>query len=648
MTTYQDFKAHKSAFDEQMAEEDDQHDAFQAEWDNKNRALNRQPFVSSEMPAPLDGTSTVLGMPTVWTGVQAGLNPNREVAPWPGAEEFREEGDERHTSQFGRFLPFPRYGGNSTVNYKQAKFMPAEVLDRVNPVPGGRRFYQGLFYDRNGIPYDDERMCGKETIAFPEGNPFEAEKLAAMKNLFAASEDMSKAVVLHGASSDRDRLISELTSGDNRIVSRSERRERRRRATKAKHQLLELQEANPELTSHVEKLSEPSTATSSNSTVTTPLNALGTPQGRPNAANGAAYLPASHDQNQTQKQMPMQSPNRNCLAGHALASARFSSPANQQTPPVYTNPYSLPQSQQTPFQASFQQQQALFQALQQQQQQPYIPLAQKQHAEQIAQQIALLPVPIPLSQPPPTRDSAVTTLRNQTAVRSAAAKAQTGTQRKQHVQDIVAAHMSRTAVSSAVTAPLAIECGSGDTASASESGNNSPTRHLQSMGRDMDATVPSYTGPTSFPIIAANGCAMVFEPQAGQFVHLGYSGRDAADSVNGSPSVAGSASPERTGASTNETEYGCGDAHSCVKSSQLHSQSQSQSDISVEKFNLDAQNETAAESGAMVTFEEGDAEDVEAGDAEEYHRIVSSTEAGDVGQKLSVDDGEAVSAALCS
>lgn len=80
-----------------------------------------------------DNRSAVLAMPTIWS-IWYEPPPNRPEAPWPTLEEFREEGDERHTSGFGRFLPLPRVPGNETVVWKQKAFLEPYALDRVNPV----------------------------------------------------------------------------------------------------------------------------------------------------------------------------------------------------------------------------------------------------------------------------------------------------------------------------------------------------------------------------------------------------------------------------------------------------------------------------------------------------------------------------------
>ncbi|MCJ1384023.1 hypothetical protein MMC17_007138 [Xylographa soralifera] len=80
-----------------------------------------------------DNRSAVLAVPSIWS---LWYEPphRRPEAPWPTPDEFREEGDERHTSGFGRFLPLPRVPGNETVVWKQKAFLEPYDLDQVNPV----------------------------------------------------------------------------------------------------------------------------------------------------------------------------------------------------------------------------------------------------------------------------------------------------------------------------------------------------------------------------------------------------------------------------------------------------------------------------------------------------------------------------------
>ena len=81
-----------------------------------------------------DNRSLVLSYCSVWSP-GFGTAGGGDVAPWPAPHEFREEGDERHTSGFRRFLPVPRVPGNETVLWKQRAFMQPSPIDVVFPVP---------------------------------------------------------------------------------------------------------------------------------------------------------------------------------------------------------------------------------------------------------------------------------------------------------------------------------------------------------------------------------------------------------------------------------------------------------------------------------------------------------------------------------
>jgi hypothetical protein len=101
-----------------------------------NRAIGRlQPYQPLGDKIFDDGLSTVLAIPTHWTPL-SWPRPidDRPGAPWPSREEFKEEGDERNNSGFGRFFPIPRVAGNETVVWKQKAFLPAREFDFVKPV----------------------------------------------------------------------------------------------------------------------------------------------------------------------------------------------------------------------------------------------------------------------------------------------------------------------------------------------------------------------------------------------------------------------------------------------------------------------------------------------------------------------------------
>ncbi|MCJ1480451.1 hypothetical protein MMC06_000606 [Schaereria dolodes] len=80
-----------------------------------------------------DNLGPVLSQHTIWSPWSQ-TTEARPFAPWPSKEEMKEEGDERHTSGFGRFLAVPRVPGNETVAYKQKAFLPVYPMDHVLPV----------------------------------------------------------------------------------------------------------------------------------------------------------------------------------------------------------------------------------------------------------------------------------------------------------------------------------------------------------------------------------------------------------------------------------------------------------------------------------------------------------------------------------
>lgn len=81
-----------------------------------------------------DGRGAVLSEKTIWCPWDVPTEDHPQ-APWPCKEEMREEGDERHTSQFGRFLALPRNPGNETVSYKHRSPIKQHYFDRVWEVP---------------------------------------------------------------------------------------------------------------------------------------------------------------------------------------------------------------------------------------------------------------------------------------------------------------------------------------------------------------------------------------------------------------------------------------------------------------------------------------------------------------------------------
>ena len=77
-----------------------------------------------------DNRGAVTSMETIWVpdGKEAQAHPQ---AKWPIYAEMKEEGDERHTSGFGRFLALPRVPGNDTVGHKMRSLVNPYPLDRV-------------------------------------------------------------------------------------------------------------------------------------------------------------------------------------------------------------------------------------------------------------------------------------------------------------------------------------------------------------------------------------------------------------------------------------------------------------------------------------------------------------------------------------
>ena len=108
-----------------------------------------------------DGMSPVLGERSIWSPWPVDAS-TYDPAPWPSIQEMKEEGDERHTSGYGRFLALPRVPGNSTVNHKQRNRVIANPLDEVwrRPVEGGTD-------DADEVDLDSEYMrflLGKQML----------------------------------------------------------------------------------------------------------------------------------------------------------------------------------------------------------------------------------------------------------------------------------------------------------------------------------------------------------------------------------------------------------------------------------------------------------------------------------------------------
>ena len=114
-----------------------------------NTIKAKKPFAERDFP---DGRSSVLARKSIWSP-WPDVTQRHEPAPWPSTQEMKEEGDERHTSGYGRFLALPRAPGNPTVNHKQRHIITAHALDRVWAVPPcGRQIVE------EEEDYDDDYM----------------------------------------------------------------------------------------------------------------------------------------------------------------------------------------------------------------------------------------------------------------------------------------------------------------------------------------------------------------------------------------------------------------------------------------------------------------------------------------------------------
>ena len=131
-----------------------------------NERLERQPIVPFESIRRFrDPRLGVMGYKTIWahSWIEEKDHP---VAHWPDAQELKEEGDERHTSNFGRCMPMLRCPGNETVNWKQLPELTMYPFDQVMHVPRKCAVVNPkmpgfvLEVDEDGIPYDDDDMPG--------------------------------------------------------------------------------------------------------------------------------------------------------------------------------------------------------------------------------------------------------------------------------------------------------------------------------------------------------------------------------------------------------------------------------------------------------------------------------------------------------
>ena len=96
------------------------------------RTIKIQPIFNGKIFR--DGRSAILALPSIWSPTYAETT-EREMAGWPCKEEMKEDGDERHTSGFRRFLALPRAAGVDGTVWKQQPVIQALPLDQVWLLP---------------------------------------------------------------------------------------------------------------------------------------------------------------------------------------------------------------------------------------------------------------------------------------------------------------------------------------------------------------------------------------------------------------------------------------------------------------------------------------------------------------------------------
>ena len=180
--TFEAYLAHMREFEHIMSQEREDPERVR-ERDAAIREAWGQPIRLWHGHVEREGPLGNLGEPTIWgTDWKSGTTlslPEPPRADWPTRKEYEEEGDERHTSGYGRFLPPPRAISNDTVNWKHRPLLVAYPMDRVCPVP---RICAGMQlpgdpirlepeYDENGIPIDDYAESGHTALADPRATP---------------------------------------------------------------------------------------------------------------------------------------------------------------------------------------------------------------------------------------------------------------------------------------------------------------------------------------------------------------------------------------------------------------------------------------------------------------------------------------------
>ena len=174
--TFEAYVKHRSEMALQMAEENQvKVKQNQIEEDIAEEHGRKYPLSAFGGKRIFNGRVGVMGSQTIWA-YHWTPDPASPEAPWPNLDEYREEGDERHTSTFGRFLPIPRVPGNPTVVWKQKAFKVPYPHDQVNPVakkydiPLPNEYFNEFEpeYDIHGIPIDDPEDFGRTaTVSRP-------------------------------------------------------------------------------------------------------------------------------------------------------------------------------------------------------------------------------------------------------------------------------------------------------------------------------------------------------------------------------------------------------------------------------------------------------------------------------------------------
>ena len=196
--TIEQYKKHRREFEQDVADDVERREYWRRCEEEQTRILKIPPillFHGRELEDERRGA--VLGLPTIWA---PNWYPDEEhpEAQWPTPDEFREEGGERHTSGYGRFLPLPRVPAHHSVTYKQRLLLPTYPLDVVSPVPhkypdirlpcDGPDPEPKVTCGEDGVPIDDDEDCGRavEVEKYDDedfGHTVEVEKFATIPGI---------------------------------------------------------------------------------------------------------------------------------------------------------------------------------------------------------------------------------------------------------------------------------------------------------------------------------------------------------------------------------------------------------------------------------------------------------------------------------